>query len=84
MGSIGARTDDTLETILSFQVENVELVDKRGYLTVSLTIAKEGKLLLRKPERIRDWFQLLKVKAGRKILSYDQALGRQTSLTPQP
>ena len=67
MGSIGARTDDTLEMILSFQVENVELVDKRGYLTVSLTIGKEGKLLLRKPERIRDWFQRLKVKAGWKI-----------------
>ena len=40
----------------------MELVDKRGYLTVSLALVKEGKILLRKPEGIREWFLLLKVK----------------------
>jgi len=38
------------------------LVDKRGYLTISLGLAKEGKLLLRKPEGIKDWYQTLKVR----------------------
>ena len=46
---------------VSFQVDEVELLDKRGYLTISLTVAKEGKILLRKPEGIRDWFAALKV-----------------------
>lgn len=45
-----------------FQIEDVELLDKRGYLTVSLTLAKEAsKVLLRKPEGIRDWYQALRV-----------------------
>ncbi|XP_059086329.1 uncharacterized protein LOC131883019 isoform X2 [Tigriopus californicus] len=42
------------------EIEDVELLDKRGYLTVSLTVAKEGKVLLRKPEGIREWFEALK------------------------
>ena len=46
---------------LLFQVDEVELLDKRGYLTISLTVAREGKILLRKPEGIRDWFAALKV-----------------------
>lgn len=44
-----------------FQVDEVELLDKRGYLTISLNVAREGKILLRKPEGIRDWFAALKV-----------------------
>ena len=48
-------------TIVSFQVDEVELLDKRGYLTISLSVAKEGKILLRKPEGIRDWYAALKV-----------------------
>ena len=39
----------------------MELVDKRGYLTICLTVTKEGKILLRKPEGIREWHQALKV-----------------------
>ena len=48
------------------QVEDVDLIDKRGYLTISLTVAKEGKILLRKPEGIREWHQALKVRNLRK------------------
>lgn len=40
----------------------IELIDKRGYLIISLGLAKEGKLLLRKPEGIKDWYQTLKVR----------------------
>jgi hypothetical protein len=47
---------------LYFQVEAVELMDKRGYLTISLTVAGDGKMLLRKPEGIREWFEALKVR----------------------
>ncbi|TRY72732.1 hypothetical protein TCAL_00263 [Tigriopus californicus] len=42
-------------------VNEVELLDKKGYLTVSLLLNKEGKILLRKPEGIREWFATLKV-----------------------
>ena len=51
-----------------FQVEQVELIDKKGYLTISLSLVKEGKILLRKPEGIREWYQDLKVrkKEGKK------------------
>ena len=44
-------------------MEEVELIDKKGYLTISLSLAKEGsKILLRKPEGIREWYQDLKVR----------------------
>ena len=42
-------------------VEMVDLVDKRGYLTISLLVNREGKMLLRKPEGIREWFDMIKV-----------------------
>ncbi|XP_059087159.1 uncharacterized protein LOC131883662 isoform X2 [Tigriopus californicus] len=42
------------------EIEEVELVDKKGYLTVALSFHKEGRMLLRKPEGIREWFQSIK------------------------
>jgi len=43
------------------EIVDVQLLDKRGYLTICLTLAaKDGKLFLRKPEGIRDWYQTLK------------------------
>ena len=51
--------------MLLFQVEEVELIDKKGYLTISLSLVKEGKILLRKPEGIREWYQDLKVRRKR-------------------
>ena len=41
------------------EVEGVELVERRGYLTLSLGMGKEGRLLLRRTEGIRDWFLLV-------------------------
>ena len=34
--------------------------DKRGYLTIVLSTVREGKILLRKTEGLRDWFNVLK------------------------
>jgi hypothetical protein len=52
-----------------FQINSMDMLDKRGYLTVCLHLSKEGsKILLRKPEGIRDWHEALKVsEASRKI-----------------
>ena len=51
-----------------WQIVDVSLLDKRGYLTICLTLAaKDGKLFLRKPEGIRDWYQTLKVKLEHRI-----------------
>merc|ERR1711962_873419 len=45
-------------------IVEVQLLDKRGYLTICLTLAsKDGKLFLRKPEGIREWYQALKASA---------------------
>merc|ERR1711881_481779 len=46
------------------EIVDVHLLDKRGYLTICLTLAsKDGKLFLRKPEGIREWYQALKASA---------------------
>ena len=45
------------------QITSVDLLDKRGYLTICLHLSKEGsKILLRKPEGIREWHEALKVR----------------------
>ena len=49
-------------SLFFLQVEEVELIDKKGYLTLSISLAKDGKILLRKPEGIRDWFEDIKVR----------------------
>ena len=44
------------------EVEDVDILDKRGYLVVAITPSgREGKIYLRKTEGIRDWYQCLKV-----------------------
>ena len=44
------------------EIDSVELLDKRGYLTVCISLLKEGKIYLRRPEGIRDWFNALQVR----------------------
>lgn len=44
------------------EVEEVELLDKRGYLTICLSLAKDGKVYLRKTEGIREWHSNLRVR----------------------
>jgi len=41
------------------EVETIELLDKRGYLTICISLIKDGKIYLRRPEGIRDWFTAL-------------------------
>ena len=38
------------------QIHSLSLVDRRGYLTVVLTIEREDNLVVRRPENLRDWF----------------------------
>ena len=50
------------QRIFFWQILEVQLLDKRGYLTICLSLAaKDGKLFLRKPEGIREWYHALKV-----------------------
>ncbi len=53
-------SDPSLSPFL--QIEEVELLDKKGYLTVSLSLGKEGRILLRKPEGIREWHRTIKAR----------------------
>merc|ERR1711899_295161 len=42
------------------EIEEVDLVERRGYLTLRILVKNEaGRLLLRKTDGIRKWFQLL-------------------------
>jgi len=44
------------------EVEEVCLLTKKGYLTIALTHARDGRVLLRRHEGIRDWFSMIKAK----------------------
>ena len=53
--------------MLNFQfklsdIEEVSLLTKKGYLTIALSYSKDARVLLRRHEGIRDWFNLIKVK----------------------
>ena len=41
-------------------IEDVKLEEKRGYLIVSMQVAREGKVLLRKTDNIRELYNILK------------------------
>lgn len=41
------------------EIESVDLLDKKGYLTICMNFAKEPKMFLRKTEGIRDWYNLI-------------------------
>jgi len=42
------------------EIEDFELLDKRGFLTICINVQRQGKVFLRKTEGIRDWFESLK------------------------
>jgi len=42
------------------EVEAIELLDKRGYLTICISLQREGKVYLRRTEGIRDWYNAIK------------------------
>ena len=44
------------------EIDDVELLDKRGYLTICVSLVKDGKVYLRKTEGIREWFRGIRVR----------------------
>ena len=46
------------------EIDDVELLDKRGYLTICVSLVKDGKVYLRKTEGIREWFRTIRVRSG--------------------
>ena len=50
------------------EIDDVELLDKRGYLTICVTLVKEGKVYLRKTEGIREWFRTIRVRTMKSAL----------------
>ena len=46
------------------EIDDVELLDKRGYLTICVSLVKDGKVYLRKTEGIREWFRAIRVRGG--------------------
>ena len=62
-------------TLFIQQIEEVELIERRGYLTLRLSLPKEGgKLLLRKTDGIRKWYLTLQVRVFKAIKTHYQAL----------
>ena len=43
-------------------IEKMDLTEKKGYLTIALSVHKEGKILLRSSLGIREWFLVIKVR----------------------
>lgn len=52
-------TNDLLYTVKLADVVDVELLDKRGYLTICVSLEKDGKVFLRKTEGIKEWYKQL-------------------------
>ena len=42
------------------EVDGIELLDKRGYLTICISLQREGKFYLRRADGIRDWFEAIR------------------------
>ena len=41
-------------------IDGVSLLDKRGYLTICISLQREGKVYLRRTEGIRDWYNAIR------------------------
>ena len=42
-------------------ISKMDLTEKKGYLTIALSVHKEGRILLRSSLGIREWFLMIKV-----------------------
>jgi len=42
------------------EIEAIELLDKRGYLTICITLQREGKVYLRRADGIREWYEAIR------------------------
>ena len=55
--------DSKNKPLFALQIDDIELVERRGYLTIRFTLPREGgTLLLRKTDGIRKWHQALQVR----------------------
>ena len=43
------------------EIIEINMTDKKGYLTLNITFRKEGKIMLRSSLGIQKWFNLIKV-----------------------
>ena len=63
-------------------IQSVTLVDRRGYLTVVVEIEGEENLLIRRPEKLREWYNILhkmvKESKARVMKSKDQFWAKKT------
>lgn len=46
------------------EISDIFMKDKKGYVTLSVTFKKEGKIMLRSSSGIQKWFSLIKSLAG--------------------
>ena len=44
------------------EISEIFMTDKKGYITLSVSFKKEGKIMLRSSSGIQKWFSLIKVK----------------------
>ena len=44
------------------EISDIFMTDKKGYITLSVSFKKEGKIMLRSSSGIQKWFSLIKVK----------------------
>jgi len=52
--------DSALFQVQLSKIEKMDLTEKKGYLTIALSVHKEGKILLRSSLGIREWFLVIK------------------------
>jgi len=52
--------DSSLFQVALSSIEKMDLTEKKGYLTIALSVHKEGKILLRSSLGIREWFLVIK------------------------
>jgi hypothetical protein len=53
-------SDSVLFQVNLSSIEKMDLTEKKGYLTIALSVHKEGKILLRSSLGIREWFLVIK------------------------
>ena len=56
-------------------IEDVSLLTKKGYLTISLSHVKDGRVFFRRHEGIKEWYNMIKVKlrGDQGVVQYDKA-----------
>ena len=68
-------------------MRHVSLVDRRGYLTIIVEIENEDNLLMRRPENVKEWSNILqkmvKESKSRMIQNTEHVLTKKTGVDPE-